>query len=374
VCRRSLAGAVALAAWLFAIAPAPAQAPAPLTVTAASLIQNGQQLVWKVTLAGRWSAPGLKHDHGSLCLLIEARGPSHSLCVAPGRHGIELVYGAGRRPRVISARISRDGADEMTATFLPSAIGLGYTPVHWQIASGVGIMTTEYPSRPALAKLHTPRLVGCLPAGSSVVFGGSTARREIALTFDDGPWFQPPVLAFVKLLAHYHVPATFFEVGEHIGQYDPSGSAERAMLADGDMIGDHSWSHPDMVGMSTAAQRSQLESTATAIRRATGFQPCLWRPPYGAISDQLSSLAFSLGLQTVKWDVDPRDWATPGVAAIVGNVLANAHPGAIVIMHFGGGPRFQTIQALPQIITSLRARGYRFVTVAQMLGLRLLYR
>ena len=74
------------------------------------------------------------------------------------------------------------------------------------------------------------------------------------------------------------------------------------------------------------------------------------------------------------WDVDPRDWALPGVNAIYGNLVANAHNGAIVIQHFGGGPRYETIAALPREIETLRARGYKFVTVAQMLGLRLIYK
>ena len=146
------------------------------------------------------------------------------------------------------------------------------------------------------------------------------------------------------------------------------------MLADGDMIGDHTWTHPMMTGLSPAAQSSELEQTAGAIRDRTGFTPCLWRPPYGDIDPQLVSLARSLGFLTIMWDIDPRDWALPGVGAIEANVLGNAHNGAIVIQHFGGGPRFETLAALPDEITSLRARGYQFVTVAQLLGLRLIYK
>jgi peptidoglycan/xylan/chitin deacetylase (PgdA/CDA1 family) len=141
------------------------------------------------------------------------------------------------------------------------------------------------------------------------------------------------------------------------------------------MIGDHTWSHPSMPGLSAGAQRQQLLSTASAIQRAThGFTPCLWRPPYGAVNGPLVSLARSLGLLTIMWDVDPRDWATPGVGAIYGNVVANVRNGAIVLQHFGGGPRYQTLAALPQEIDTLRHRGYQFVTVAQMLGLRLIYK
>jgi peptidoglycan/xylan/chitin deacetylase (PgdA/CDA1 family) len=199
--------------------------------------------------------------------------------------------------------------------------------------------------------------------------------RQVALTFDDGPWPAPPPSAFLRVLERARVPATFFEIGQQVATYDPGGGYARRMLADGDMLGDHSWSHPVMTSLSPDQQRAQLLDTAAAIRRQTGgFTPCLWRPPYGAVNGSLVGLARSLGFITVMWDVDPRDWATPGVGAIYGSVVANAHNGAIVLQHFGGGPRYQTLAALPQEIATLRGEGYRFVTVTQMLGLRLLYR
>jgi peptidoglycan/xylan/chitin deacetylase (PgdA/CDA1 family) len=129
-----------------------------------------------------------------------------------------------------------------------------------------------------------------------------------------------------------------------------------------------------MTSLSARAQRSQIASTVQAIRKRTGFTTCLWRPPYGAVDSGLVRLARAQGLLTINWDVDPRDWATPGTGAIVSNVLTNAHSGSIVIQHFGGGPRYQTLAALPQEIRGLRARGYRLVTVAQLLGLRLIYK
>lgn len=223
------------------------------------------------------------------------------------------------------------------------------------------------------AKRQTHRLIGCRPSGSSKIFSGPSRRREIALTFDDGPWGTPPASRFVRLLARLHVPATFFEIGEQIPQYDASGSAERAMLADGDMIGNHTWSHPIMPGLSAAAQRSELQRTQRAIKRRTGFTPCLWRPPYGDISWRSVSLARSMGLLTIMWDVDPADWSLPGPQAIALRVISAAHKGAIVIQHFGGGPRYQTLSALPQEIRTLRRRGYRFVTITQLLGLKLIY-
>jgi peptidoglycan/xylan/chitin deacetylase (PgdA/CDA1 family) len=81
-----------------------------------------------------------------------------------------------------------------------------------------------------------------------------------------------------------------------------------------------------------------------------------------------------MGFTTIQWNIDPRDWARPGVGEIESNVIDNARPGAIVEMHDGGGDRSQTLAALPDIITTLRGRGYRFVTVTQLLGQRLVYR
>jgi peptidoglycan/xylan/chitin deacetylase (PgdA/CDA1 family) len=100
----------------------------------------------------------------------------------------------------------------------------------------------------------------------------------------------------------------------------------------------------------------------------------LWRSPYGNVSLQLEALARSLGFLTINWNIDPRDWALPGVGAIEANVLANARNGGIVEMHFGGGPRYETLDSLPTIIDTLRSRGYQFVNLATMLGLRLIYK
>jgi peptidoglycan/xylan/chitin deacetylase (PgdA/CDA1 family) len=146
------------------------------------------------------------------------------------------------------------------------------------------------------------------------------------------------------------------------------------MLADGDMIGNHTWTHPEMTTLSPAQQTTELEQTNEAIHHATGFTPCLWRPPYGATSPALEALARGLGMNTIMWNIDPRDWALPGTSAIVATVLKEAQNGGITEMHFGGGPREETLQALPQIVSDLKARGYRFVNLVQMLGLREIWR
>jgi peptidoglycan-N-acetylglucosamine deacetylase len=370
-----------------------AGAEQPIGISSTTLTQNGQDLVWTVRFASPFSPSSLAAQHRAVCLLIErpANGSvrGHACLTGMGSRGAPgLAYapitaaGPGAA-QAITATITRSNSRELTASFLPTEVGSSYQTLRWQVISSLRTTActpshpgcyTLSPAAPTLLALHTPQLVGCVPSGASEVFDGSSKRREIALTFDDGPDTEPPSIDFVNLLAREHVPATFFEIGRQIPEYDPTGSLERAMLADGDMIGDHTWSHPDMTLLSVSEQKAELEMTIDAIRRRTGFTPCLWRPPYGDVDPQLLALARSMGMLTIMWDVDPRDWALPGTSNIYEAVVSAAHNGAIVIQHFGGGPRYETLAALPQEIATLRARGYTFVTVAQLLGLRMIYR
>jgi peptidoglycan/xylan/chitin deacetylase (PgdA/CDA1 family) len=227
-----------------------------------------------------------------------------------------------------------------------------------------------YPRVPAVVSMHTPRLVGCT-AGPSFVFNGPRNQHAVALTFDDGPWYDTGAL--LSILERAHVPATFFEIGDQISAYGQRGGIERRMLGDGDMIGDHTWDHADVAGASAFAAR-EITRTADAIRAVSGFMPCLFRAPYGAVSSALISEVHSMRFTAVQWDIDPQDWALPGTNAIYHNVIANAHNGAIILQHDGGGNRSETLAAVPREIAALKREGYRFETITDMLGLRLIYK
>jgi peptidoglycan/xylan/chitin deacetylase (PgdA/CDA1 family) len=375
---------------------APAQ-PKPLTVASASLTQSAQNLVFKLRTTTRFSTVALRNQGRSLCLLIErpSGGVTGRLCVirpVKGRPRPRLVYQPyrGGRPthaKVVAATVRRAGQKGLVATFAPSAFGGDYRPVRWQVQSTltrakctpVGakghpgrLCESLYPAKGRLVALHTPQIVGCVPRGPAFVNSGPSTGREIALTFDDGPWYDTP--QFLDILERYHVPATFFEIGEQISTYGEGGAIERRMLTDGDMVGDHTWSHPDVSGAGAFA-RSQILRTASAIRTAThGFTPCLFRAPGGAVSGALISEARSLGFTTIQWDVDTVDWSRPGTATIERRAIGGAHPGAIILQHDGGGDRSETLAALPDEITTLKREGYHFVTVTQLLGQKLLYR
>jgi peptidoglycan/xylan/chitin deacetylase (PgdA/CDA1 family) len=189
----------------------------------------------------------------------------------------------------------------------------------------------------------------------------------VAIGFDDGPWQQTP--AFVRMLERSHAQATFFVIGRQLsGAYRDMLLRE---LRDGDVLGDHSFTHPNLT--LTGGVRGQLRETIATIRALTGYTPCVFRPPYGATDTAVQRTARSLGLATVLWNVDPSDYTRPGVGAIERRVLAAVQPGSIIISHDGGGPRGQTLAAYPSIIAALRRRGYRIVTIPELLGFRPVY-
>ncbi len=212
------------------------------------------------------------------------------------------------------------------------------------------------------------RPVGCVRKGPPLAYRSGPNRKVVALTFDDGPYPLTP--EFVQMLRANRAVATFFMIGEQVtARYRATLEAE---LRAGDALGDHTWSHPDL--RLSGDVRSQLASTLQRIRGLSGYAPCVFRPPYGDYDASVLQSARSLGLATILWDVDPSDYALPGTGAIVQRVLAQVRPGSIIISHDGGGPRGETLAAYPLIIRTLRARGYGFLTIPELLGFRSVYR
>ncbi len=207
------------------------------------------------------------------------------------------------------------------------------------------------------------QIVGCRNGGSGPIDYGPRSRPVIALTFDDGPslTYTPRILSILKRL---HAKATFFEEGRHVSHRE---ALMRQILASGDEIGNHSFTHPRDPGY------GQLRGTDRRIEAATGFTPCLFRPPYGLIDAKVVSAARRNRLEMILWDVDSRDDKHPGFAAIRSNAVGLAKPGSIILMH-DGGHHPQTVVALPGVIRGLRARGFRFATVTALLGGRFVYR
>jgi peptidoglycan/xylan/chitin deacetylase (PgdA/CDA1 family) len=353
----------------------------PIDLASATLRQEGNELVFTVHTGGQWASRVMTARPGrSLCLVVAQSG-RRFVCASATRahHPALTVNAAGESPSPLAATIDRPDLRTLTARFAARAVGLTTGRFTWTVtttwsdsegcATPVRACNDRLPDRGSVAaRLLPPAPTGCAARGNSYRSNGSRDRREVALTFDDGPSsYTPRVLDILKRTG---VKGTFFLIGQQVGE---GASTLRRALREGHALANHSWNHADLSG----GGMGQLTQTNRAIRRATGYTPCIFRAPYGAVSDLLIGQARDDGMLTIGWDVDPQDWARPGSGAIesggpvsAARILGGTRSGSIILMHDGGGPRDQTVAALPNIIATLKRRGYRMVTVPELLGLR----
>ena len=185
----------------------------------------------------------------------------------------------------------------------------------------------------------------------------------IAMTFDDGPSAQytPTLLDELK---KRNIKATFFLVGQCVQEYP---QIVKRIVAEGHEVANHSWSHPAFAKMSEAAVRNEIEKTQDAIFAACGVKPTLLRPPYGSITQtQKKWIPESYGTQIILWSVDPEDWKKPGESVVRSRIVNGAGDGAIILAHDIHG---STVRAMPETFDQLLAKGYRFVTVSELLAM-----
>jgi peptidoglycan/xylan/chitin deacetylase (PgdA/CDA1 family) len=216
--------------------------------------------------------------------------------------------------------------------------------------------------REALIHEAEEKAVSSVLAYTPAVTSGGSKGHELALTFDDGP--GPYTQQLVGVLNKYHVHATFFAIGEEERYFSAGSSLE---LRSGDVIGDHTETHPMMASLSAHDQREELVEQIARIELLGGPRPRLFRPPYGSFDATTFHLLHQLHLLMVLWSTDTSDYTLPGVQTIVQSALAGAHPGAIILMHDAGGDRSETIAALPAIIRGLRKRGLEPVTIPRLM-------
>lgn len=341
-----------------------------IVVTGVEVRQHGYALGVRVRLASPLRGSDLRPGGRALCLALHGRAaPAELVCMR-----------RGRRPAVSVRRTSRPTETHRSVLSVHRRtlrLRLPFRAAHvrkgrleYAVLStdgscqspGPGCASVFPSGAPRAMRVVRPRLIGCRRHGRALVHGGPHRGRRVALTFDDGPSHYTP--AILRALRRSHVHATFFQIGREVRGHR---RIERRMLAAGHTLADHSYSHPRL------PSRWQLAATRRLIRRYTGFSTCLFRPPYGAVDGRLVHDSFRLKMTTVVWNADPADWRTPGTTAIVRSELRQVRPGSIVIMHDGGGPRRETVAAVPRIVHRLRHRGYRFVTVDRLLGYHRVY-
>jgi peptidoglycan-N-acetylglucosamine deacetylase len=191
-------------------------------------------------------------------------------------------------------------------------------------------------------------------------------EKVIALTFDDGPWPETTekILATLK---QEKIKATFYMIGQPLKSFPEIG---KKVLADGHVIANHTlhhWYHK----MSPLVAQREIEDTQKIIKEVLNVETAYFRPPGGVLTNGLVAYAQKQGQSVNMWSVDSNDShpKRPSPEAMIKTVVAQATPGGIVLMHDGGGSHDNTAKAVPQIIAQLRAQGYRFVTVPELLEL-----
>jgi peptidoglycan/xylan/chitin deacetylase (PgdA/CDA1 family) len=185
----------------------------------------------------------------------------------------------------------------------------------------------------------------------------------IAMTFDDGP-SSANTPRLLEILKQRNIKATFFLIGENAAS---NPDLVRQILADGHEIGNHSWTHPQLSKLSDDRVTAEISKTQDTIKEASGFTPTLLRPPYGAITArQREWIESQFGLNIILWSVDPFDWKRPGASVITQRILSQVRPGAIILSH---DIHKQTVDAMPTTLDSLIAKGYKFVTVTQLIAM-----
>lgn len=194
----------------------------------------------------------------------------------------------------------------------------------------------------------------------------STKELKTALTFDDGPHAEstPQVL---EILKRFNVAATFFLVGKHL-EKNPWIAQE--IVREGHEIGNHTYTHSLLYASTKKRIRDEIRRTDALLRNIDGVEPKFFRPPAGIFTKQVLDIAEQLGYKNVIGDVYPRDPHLPGKAKIVRRVLQRTVAGSIIILHDGGNTRkvdrSQTLEALSEIIPSLKRTGFAFMTLSDL--------
>jgi peptidoglycan/xylan/chitin deacetylase (PgdA/CDA1 family) len=229
-------------------------------------------------------------------------------------------------------------------------------------AAGADAQTAATPAPAASATPPAVTLTGTTPA--KVTFSRVNVDGPyIAMTFDDGP-SGPNTPRLLDIAAKKHIKLTFFLIGENAAHYPQLVQRE---LAEGHEVGNHSYTHPDLARMSDDAVRSEIQKTQDAIINASGYKPILMRPPYGALTPrQRLWVSQDFGVKIILWDVDPLDWKRPGPSVVASRIIAGTRPGSIILSH---DIHSQTVDAMPVVFDTLLAKGYKFVTVSELLAM-----
>ncbi|MFI5695695.1 polysaccharide deacetylase family protein [Kribbella sp. NPDC051586] len=207
--------------------------------------------------------------------------------------------------------------------------------------------TTSKRGEPSAAKPTRAAVKPVAPKPPADDWNLTSHGKVLYLTFDDGPQHEwtPKVL---QVLRKHHAQATFFVIGIQVAQFPELVTVERAA---GHHVGNHTYDHKTLTHLPEAKVRQEV---------GQGIRSKCLRPPEGATNAIVHAVAAEYHQREVLWDVDTEDWEKPGVAHIEHAIMSGARPGAIILMHDGGGNRSQTVAALDSALTKLTKLGYTY--------------
>jgi peptidoglycan/xylan/chitin deacetylase (PgdA/CDA1 family) len=196
----------------------------------------------------------------------------------------------------------------------------------------------------------------------SLYLNGSGAKKQVALTFDDGP-DEALTGAVLDVLKQYEVTGTFFFKANQLTKYP---AVVKRAYQEGNQIASHAYSHQELDKMSPADIEKEIVASDKAFEQVLGVQPAMIRPPFGAINTDVLQVCRNSGEIIILWSIDTLDWSQKEPDHIAKNVLNNVRPGDIILMH-SCKDQEATVQALPQIIAGLQQKGYDLVDLATLL-------
>ncbi len=189
------------------------------------------------------------------------------------------------------------------------------------------------------------------------------SQKLIALTFDDGP-AATYTEKYIEILNQYGIHATFFNLGENVQQYP---ELAKKIVESGNELMSHTHQHQQLTTLDASSLQSEFKNAFGLIESTTGVKTTSFRPPYGDFKESTWLKSGGLTSLSVLWNLDSEDWRRAGADSIVSKSTEGAFSGAIILMHDGGGERSQDVEALPRIIETLQAKGYKFVTVGELM-------
>lgn len=197
----------------------------------------------------------------------------------------------------------------------------------------------------------------------NVIVNGDTTRKEVCLTFDDAP-DENNTYKLLDILKEHDVKAAFFMIGGEMK--DDNVAVVERTFNEGNLVLNHSFNHHRMTDLNVSGMDSQLDLTAQKIESITGQYPLLFRPPYGSINASVVNTINDHNMTTVLWSLDSLDWTLKEPDAVIQNITTNVRNGDIILMHRNP----ISVAALPRVIEILKEKGYTFVKLDDMLGMK----